>query len=46
LIAGKVLAKAGLLAALLVFLKKGWILVVLGLGGLFRLVGGWLRKKS
>jgi uncharacterized membrane-anchored protein len=46
LIAGKVLAKAGLLAALLLFLKKGWIIVVLGLGGLLRLVGGWFRKKT
>ena len=46
LIAGKVLAKVGLLAALLVFLKKGWIIAVLGIGGLLRLVGGWFRKKS
>jgi uncharacterized membrane-anchored protein len=46
LIAGKVLTKAGRLAALLVFLKKGWIIAVLRLGGLLRLVGGWFRKMS
>jgi uncharacterized membrane-anchored protein len=44
LIAGKVLAKAGLLAMLLVFFKKGWIIGVLALGGLIRLVAGLLRK--
>jgi uncharacterized membrane-anchored protein len=46
LIAGKVLAKAGLLAALLVFLKKFWIVAILGVGGLFRVLGGFFRKKS
>jgi uncharacterized membrane-anchored protein len=38
LIAGKVLAKAGFFALALVFLKKGWIVVVLALGGLWRFV--------
>jgi len=36
LIAGKVLAKTGLLLMALVFLKKGWILVVLALGALWK----------
>jgi uncharacterized membrane-anchored protein len=38
LIAGKVLAKAGFFALALAFLKKGWILVVLALGGLWKLL--------
>jgi len=38
LIAGKVLTKAGLLAMALIFLKKGWIIVVLALGALWRLL--------
>jgi uncharacterized membrane-anchored protein len=46
LIAGKVLAKAGFLAVLMVFLKKFWILGILGLGGLFRLMRGFFRKKT
>ena len=46
LIAGKVLAKAGLLAVLLVFLKKGWIIVLFALGGLIKLAGGLFRKKQ
>jgi uncharacterized membrane-anchored protein len=46
LIAGKVLAKAGLLAVLMVFLKKFWILGLLGIGGLFKVLGGFFRKKS
>jgi uncharacterized membrane-anchored protein len=46
LIAGKALAKAGILAALLVFLKKGWILVLVGLLGLFKVVGRLFSKKS
>lgn len=40
LIAGKVLAKAGLLATLLLFLKKGWILIILAFGGLWRFLTG------
>lgn len=40
LIAGKVLAKAGLLATALLFLKKFWILGVLALGGLWRFLTG------
>lgn len=41
LIAGKVLAKTGLLVTALLFLKKGWIVVVLALGGLWR----WLAVR-
>lgn len=37
LIAGKVLAKAGILAVALAFLKKGWILIFVA--------GGWLLKQ-
>jgi len=44
LIAGKILSKAGILAIALVFLKKGWILVVLALGGLWRVVAGFFRR--
>jgi len=44
LIAGKVLSKAGLLALALVFLKKGWILVVLALAGLWKLVARFVRR--
>jgi uncharacterized membrane-anchored protein len=43
LIAGKVLSKAGLLALALVFLKKGWIVVVLALAGLWKLVARLFR---
>jgi uncharacterized membrane-anchored protein len=44
LIAGKLLSKAGILAMALVFLKKGWILVVLALAGLWRVVAGLVRR--
>jgi uncharacterized membrane-anchored protein len=44
LIAGKLLSKVGILAIALAFLKKGWILVVLALGGLWRLVAGLFRR--
>jgi uncharacterized membrane-anchored protein len=40
LIAGKVLAKTGLLAMALIFLKKGWILIIIALGALWQFVGG------
>lgn len=40
LIGGKLAAKAGLFVLLLAFLKKGWILAVLALGGLF----GFLKR--
>lgn len=46
LIAGKALAKVGILAALLVFLKKGWILVVLALGGIWAVLKRYLRRRS
>jgi uncharacterized membrane-anchored protein len=45
LIAGKLLAKAGLLAIALAFLKKGWILVFLLLGGAWRFVGRLFRRE-
>jgi len=34
LVAGKVMAKAGLFAAALIFLKKSGVLIILGLGAL------------
>ncbi|WP_428819287.1 DUF2167 domain-containing protein [Microbulbifer sp. MCCC 1A16149] len=37
LVTGKVLAKTGLLAGLLLFLKKAWILIPLAFGALFKL---------
>lgn len=40
LIAGKVVAKTGLLVMALVFLKKGWILIVLALGALWKFLSG------
>jgi len=40
LIAGKVAAKLGLLATLLIFLKKFWILALLGVGGFFKRIFG------
>ncbi len=45
LIAGKLLAKAGLLALALVFLKKAGVFIVLGLGGVGQFFLGRLRKK-
>ena len=44
LIAGKLAAKVGLLAGLLLFLKKGWIVVALMLGGIGKVVGRWFKK--
>jgi uncharacterized membrane-anchored protein len=44
LIAGKVLSKVGLLALALAFLKKGWVLVVLALAGLWRFAARRLRR--
>jgi uncharacterized membrane-anchored protein len=41
LIAGKVLAKTGLLAALLIFLKKGAVFLVIGIGAAWR----WFKSK-
>ena len=40
LIAGKVLAKTGLLVLALAFLKKGWILIVLALGAGWKFLTG------
>ena len=40
LIAGKVAAKLGLLATVLIFLKKFWILAILGVGGFFKRLFG------
>jgi uncharacterized membrane-anchored protein len=45
LIAGKILSKAGLLALALVFLKKGWMLVVLAVAGLWRMAGRLFGRK-
>jgi uncharacterized membrane-anchored protein len=44
LIAGKVLSKAGFLVIALAFLKKGWILIVLALGGLWQLAMRFFRS--
>lgn len=46
LIAGKVLAKAGLLAVALAFLKKGWIIILLGGGWLLKQLGGLLGRNK
>jgi len=46
LIAGKAMAKAGILAIALAFLKKGWILVVLLVGGLFNSVKRFFGGRS
>jgi uncharacterized membrane-anchored protein len=45
LIAGKVLAKVGVFALALAFLKKGWILVILALGGLWRFARRWFHRS-
>jgi uncharacterized membrane-anchored protein len=45
LIAGKALSKAGLMVILLAFLKKGWILVVLALAGLWKYAMQFFRGK-
>jgi uncharacterized membrane-anchored protein len=44
LIAGKLLAKAGVLAIMLAFAKKAWILVFLALGGLWRFIARLFRR--
>lgn len=44
LVAGKVLAKTGLLAAAFVFLKKFGVFILLGIGGLFKALSS--RKKA
>ena len=41
---GKVLAKAGLLAGALIFLKKGWIIIALGVVGIGKMVGRFFKK--
>lgn len=45
LIAGKVLAKLGILATLLVFMKKGIVLVVIAFGALARGIAGMFKRK-
>jgi uncharacterized membrane-anchored protein len=45
LIAGKLLSKAGILALAFAFLKKGWILVVLALAGLWRIAAHFFRRS-
>jgi uncharacterized membrane-anchored protein len=44
LIAGGLAQKLGLFALALVFLKKGWILVMLALGGAWRIIGRWFGR--
>jgi uncharacterized membrane-anchored protein len=44
LIAGKLLSKAGFFALALAFLKKGWILVVFALAGLFSLARRFFQR--
>jgi uncharacterized membrane-anchored protein len=46
LIAGKLLSKAGFFALALAFLKKGWILVILAVLGLWRVVGRFFRGRQ
>jgi uncharacterized membrane-anchored protein len=46
LIAGKVLAKTGLFIIALAFLKKGWILIVLALAGLWKYAMRMFRGSS
>ena len=41
-----VLKKAGLLTVVLAFLKKGWILIPLALGGLWRMITGLFRRRQ
>lgn len=43
LVAGKVLAKTGFFVLALVFLKKGWFLIVLALAGLWKVVARFVR---
>lgn len=43
LVAGKVLSKIGMIAGLLLFLKKFWILIAIGIGGLFKVL---LNQKN
>jgi len=44
LIAGKLAAKAGLFATLLIFLKKFWILLAVGVGAIFKKLFGGRRE--
>ena len=44
LVAGKVLTKTGFIAMALVFLKKFWIFILIGIGALFKSI--FSRKKS
>ena len=46
LIAGKLLAKAGLLAFALVFLKKAGVFIVIGLAAVARVFAGRFKKKQ
>lgn len=46
LIAGKVLAKAGVLAVALAFLKKGWILIFVAGGWLLKQLGGLFGRNK
>ena len=44
LIAGKVIAKTGLLAAAFIFLKKFGVIIVIGIGAFFKRL--WSNRKS
>jgi uncharacterized membrane-anchored protein len=46
LIAGKLASKAGLLVLALAFLKKGWILIVLAIGGFWKLIARFFKGKT
>jgi len=45
LIAGKLASKAGLLVLALAFLKKGWILIVLAIGGFWKFIARFFQGK-
>jgi uncharacterized membrane-anchored protein len=46
LIAGGLAQKLGLFAVGVAFLKKGWILVILALGGAWRVVARWFGGRN
>lgn len=39
-------AKLGILAKILIVLKKIWILIIVGIGGVFKKIAGIFRRKS
>ena len=46
LIAGKLASKAGLMVLALAFLKKGWILIVLALAGVWKFIARFFQGKT